>query len=175
MERYIILDIDGVMCSNGFSGKIPFPKKDEAHRELFYPAAVEALKKIINAYPDIKIILLSSWTRHYQTSESFNELLIRRALSPACILVDYNPDIRRGCYLTTTLNGIYHPEYSFDAEGIRTVITEKEFSYCILDNSFSEYNYCQKDNLVEVRTAKCLTDADAEQAIEILKIPAKNW
>jgi len=179
MEKIIFLDIDGVLCHNGFlksDGNMVRETihLDSNHNELFYGEAIKNLKLILEHHPDVKIFLMSSWGVKFDTFQ-FNQLLVERGLPPICIdvmrdKVGYN----RGDKLSKWMKMNYGESYDYTLDKPELINTN--ISYVILDDSYlSDYQYKQKDHIVEVATYKCLTYENALQAIEILNKEAKNW
>jgi hypothetical protein len=95
--------------------------------------------------------------------------LVERDLPPICIdvmrdKVGYN----RGDKLSKWMKVNYSESYDYTLDKPELINTN--ISYVILDDSYlSDYQYKQKDHIVEVATYKCLTYENALQAIEILK------
>ena len=63
--RIIFLDVDGVLNTERYQtwlqGKgVPF--RDDYGKPLFDPAALANLKRILNALPEVRIVLESTWT-----------------------------------------------------------------------------------------------------------------
>ena len=63
--RIIFLDIDGVLNTERYSAWLQdrgMPCRDQYGILMFDPSAVANLKRILNALPDVRIILESTWT-----------------------------------------------------------------------------------------------------------------
>ena len=63
MERYLFLDIDGVLNTMRYSDYLTEHDKDDTDEDgaLFDPEAVANLETIIKNVPDVKIIISSTW------------------------------------------------------------------------------------------------------------------
>ena len=63
--RIIFLDIDGVLNTERYSAWLQdrgLPCRDQYGILMFDPSAVANLKRILNALPDVRIVLESTWT-----------------------------------------------------------------------------------------------------------------
>lgn len=63
--RIIFLDVDGVLNTERYTAWLQdrgMPCRDQYGKLLFDPSAVANLKRILNAVPDVRIVLESTWT-----------------------------------------------------------------------------------------------------------------
>ncbi len=63
MERYLFLDIDGVLNTIRYSNYLIDHDEDDTDEDgaLFDPEAIDNLANVIKAIPDVKILISSSW------------------------------------------------------------------------------------------------------------------
>jgi hypothetical protein len=179
MEKIIFLDIDGVLCHNGYikiNGEMIGKgfHVDSNNNEYFYDKAVDALNLILSAHPESRIFLMSGWGIEY-TSDDFNKILIERNLPPICIdTISGKSGWNRGKILSDWMRKRYDEDYDYSMD--KPELMNTNISYVILDDAYqNQYQYKHKDNIVEVLTYKCLTYENALQAIDILNKPAKYW
>lgn len=80
MERYLFLDIDGVLNTMRYSDYLTEHDKDDTDEDgaLFDPEAVANLETIIKNVPDVKIIISSTW--RFKGGEWMKELWKKRHL-----------------------------------------------------------------------------------------------
>lgn len=178
MEKIIFLDIDGVLCHNGFlkfGGELvkQTVNRDANHNEMFSDYAANNLKRILSHHPDAKIFLMSAWGVRFDANQ-FNQLLVERDLPPICIdTIRHKEGCNRGTILANWMTERYGTIYDYTLD--KPELINSNVSYVILDDSFSQYQYMQKDNIVEVLTYRCLTHDNAMQAVKILNKEAKHW
>lgn len=63
--RIIFLDIDGVLNTERYTAWLQdrgMPCRDDYGKPLFDPSAVANLKRILDALPDVRIVLETTWT-----------------------------------------------------------------------------------------------------------------
>lgn len=80
MERYLFLDIDGVLNTMRYSDYLTEHDKDDTDEDgaLFDPEAVANLETIIKNVPDVKIIISSTW--RFKGGKWMKELWKKRQL-----------------------------------------------------------------------------------------------
>ena len=63
LQRYLFLDIDGVLNTTSYSNYLIDHNEDEVDEDgaIFDPEAVTNLAFIIEEVPDVKIIISSTW------------------------------------------------------------------------------------------------------------------
>ena len=140
-EPILFLDIDGVL--------IAYPE-DEAMSPHFTPRCVAALKKVIKAVPEMKIVFSSTW-RLPEHVARLREQWTAHGLPPELTL-DGTPDTRRDSAVAMrTRRGVEirawleaHPEVKQwvaiddDREGIGSLIEEARCVFTDLRDGFTE-------------------------------------
>lgn len=142
MDKYIFLDIDGVLNSRDWFlsryGKSGIGNID--------PEAVSVLRKIIRR-TDAKIILSSTWRDEYDIAEKFNKFTHGLELSGIlCPFVDKAEALDK-----------WMERYS-----------SKKFRYVIIDDCFG-YNPKYQDRWVEVDYEHGLTDDYVEKVVFMME------
>lgn len=95
LERYLFLDIDGVLNTNRYGNYLIDNDMDEFDEDgdLFDPEAVANLALILESVPDTKIIISSSW--RFKGWDWMNRLWKKRSL-PGTIY-SMIPDLKKQC------------------------------------------------------------------------------
>ncbi len=91
LQRYLFLDIDGVLNTINYSNYLIDNEEDDFDEEgaLFDPYAVANLADIINNVPDVKIIISSSW--RFKGLDWMNMLWDKRNLPGS--IYDFTPGL----------------------------------------------------------------------------------
>ncbi len=79
--EYLFLDFDGVLNTGKYQTELKMAGKATSDQfgPLFDPAAVDAFKILTDRYPQMKIVIISSW-RFLHTPEKLREMWQARAL-----------------------------------------------------------------------------------------------
>lgn len=153
MIRYIFLDIDGVFNSNEFyvrtrtgvaqSNIKPYPWCE------FDENAVNRFNTIIDTFPDINVVISSSWRHDPRLPDTFSKIGIK--------ISDYSITP----YLGSLVRG----------QEIKKWLDKKavgEYKYCVVDDDNDMLDE-QLENFVQTDYMDGLTDSDMNKIIEILK------
>lgn len=153
MNRYIFLDIDGVLNSNEFyvrtrtgvtqSNIKPYPLAE------FDENAVNRFNKIIDTFPDINVVVSSSWRHDPKLPDTFRKIGIK--ISDYSI-TPFIGSMVRGQEIKMWLDK--------NASG--------EYKYCIIDDDNDMLDE-QLPNFVQTDFMDGLTDTDLNKIIDILK------
>ena len=167
MDKYIFLDIDGVIATSDYL--------DEANMWTINPYKLELLKNIINK-TNAKIVLSSSWRKHsvedtikYMLNNSFTlATLIIGVTIRAYHYIDKNERIHlsipRGVEIKQWIDTHIHSDNGKNWTRKKEKI---DFTYIILDDD-SDMLLEQKDNFIQCNSNIGLTEEIVEIAIKKL-------
>ena len=154
--KVIFLDIDGVMNNNPFIVKTQHEEGFQAYMSKFDPGCVKNLNRILDAVPDAKIVVSSSWRLHYKTNSSLRRLLMENGIDA-------------GRFVGVTPKRGVHPE----ARGNEIELWLREHdiveSLVILDDDSDMAHLLPR--LVQTDIESGLTEKDADKAIQMLRGP----
>lgn len=155
--KVLFVDIDGVVnCAEDFGGKSK-PNPTIGGLMGIAGARVKRLKKIVEA-TDAKIVLVSSWKRHYVHYDMFGKYLRNKLRKEGLEIFDTTLDYEsKGSYHRGT--GIFN-----------WLATHKEVEEWIVldDEIFDDYDKTIMRHLVKTNWETGLTDELTEKAIEML-------
>ena len=174
MERYLFLDIDGVINSIRYSDYLIGHNEDEVDDDgaIFDPDAVASLAYIINKVPDVKIIISSTW--RFKGWDWMNRLWEKRqmpgkifSLTPALDLVCFKDLINQRNSQSTFPYGLRGLEIN---EWFRLNVKRGiPYKYVILDDEI-DYLAIHADNAVLCDPHEGITRRKAEMVIQRLLI-----
>ena len=159
MKRFIFLDIDGVLNSYNLAEReyVPGTKIIGVEDRL-----LRNLKMICEAFPDIEIILISTWKLHWSVDKLLEhdhqgDYLDRRFAEYGMCISDKS----KGVASWNRGEGIKIYLSSQNIEGCRWVVID--------DCVFEDYDKEIKKHLVQTDNKTGLSSLNVSQAIEILK------
>ncbi len=170
--KYIFLDFDGVLNTDSYQSGLRTqgkPRWDD-YGQLFDPEAVRNLKRILDAVPEVRIVVESSWKA--QGLDELRLMWLERHLPGE--LYDTTPDIFNEELLTIDLSD---PENIHKAESLGK---SREISawlrkhggqdclYVILDDA-SGFTGELASHHIQIYPATGITQEDAIKAISYLK------
>ena len=151
-QPIVFLDFDGVLNTEQYQASLAVegkPTKD-TWGPLFDPPAVENLRRILDEF-DAQIVISSSW-RYVHSLDSLRSMWVARDL-PGEILdalpCDAN-NISRGEEIECWLERNDHPDY-------------------VIIDDLDDFTPAQHYHYVEINPTVGITEADAQNAIEILR------
>lgn len=164
MKRVLFLDFDGVLNTGKYQNQLKAEGNTRADEfgPLFDPEAVENLKMIIDAVPDVLLVITSSW------KDAFGPSVVRRLWkerglpgkihSMTRVCMDFFPDLESG-----EMPPIKGPEAKqwieeHDMKGCKYVILDD------MDDFLPE----QKKQLVLINPHLGITAEDAKKTIKLL-------
>lgn len=157
MQPILFLDIDGVL--------IAYSKVDYS-RPNFTPKCVEAFKAIVNAVPDVCIVLSSTW-RLPQHINRLHELWVDHGLSES-LIIDATPDSRND----PTISPLHRRGLEIKA-WLDT--NPNTIQWVVLDDDrYSIEPVLGTDRCVYTNSARGLNSDDAQNAIGILNRATKS-
>lgn len=163
MKRFLFLDIDGVIAGDN-EWNIMLPDKSCP----FNRDALDALEHIVKSFPDIQIIISSTWRKGTSVGELQRLFKVRKfkywkKIVDKTVVLSFEP--LEGKYVEwymTVPRGCEIEQY------IRThTDSVDQYKYVILDDG-SDMMYWQREYFVHTRD-HLLTMEDAKKAVEILK------
>lgn len=171
MERYrvIFLDIDGVLNSVQYYGKVYYRNLRMMGRLVcdFDPKAVKRLNYIC-AVTGAHVVLSSTW-RLGKSLDDLRRLFKRVGLD--CLLVGKTERFHSGDFIVPRgceIKDFYNKHYDYPSYYER--VGSKLKGYLILDDD-SDMLYEQRDHFLKTDGRYGLTDDDVPKAIEILMKP----
>ena len=173
LQRYLFLDIDGVLNTIRYSDYLIDHDEDEYDEDgaLFDPEAVANLAYIIEKVPDIKIIISSSW--RFKGWEWMNRLWVKRQL-PGTIF-SFTPVLKVVCFVDKINRIDTTSVYPLGTRGLeinewlRNNASLNPFSYkfVILDDD-KDLLLRQQDNFILTDPYYGITKESVLKALEIL-------
>ena len=157
--KVVFLDIDGVLNANEDFGGRSKPNPTIGGLMGIAVARVKRLKKIVDA-TDAKIVLISSWKKHYVHYDMFGKYLRNKLRKEGLEIFDTTLDYekKKGSYYRGT--GIFN----------WLAVHEEVKEWIVLDDElFDDYDETIKRHLVKTNWETGLTDELTEKAIEMLK------
>lgn len=175
MNRIIFLDFDGVLNTESYQAQLRQEGRTGRDEDgpLFDPAAVGNLKRILDAVPDVRIVIESSWK--VEGLGQLRRMWERRGLPGK--IHDVTPDVMSEELLTLDLSD---PDIMSKLEDLgkgREISqwmeehAEGECQYVILDD-VPEFSGKLAAHHVLVRPDVGITEADVEKVIRLLIDPA---
>lgn len=172
MKKYIFLDFDGVLNTENYQAQLRADGKPgwDDYGMLFDPAAVANLKRILDAVPEVRIVVESSWK--VRGLDELRLMWAERGLPGT--LYDVTPTIFCQELLTADLSD---PDCIRKVEGlakgkeIRAWLRRHavpECRYVILDD-MAEFEEELCDHSVMVNAQVGISNADVQTAIAILR------
>ncbi len=173
LQRFLFLDIDGVLNTIRFSDYLIDHDEDEVDEDgsLFDPKAVANLATIINNVPDMKIIISSSW--RFKGWEWMKHMWEKRQM-PGYIY-DFTPALDVVCF-TDKLNGNNTTSvYPIGTRGLEinewlrnnASMNPLMYKYVIMDDE-KDLLLRQQDNFIHTDPYFGITKDDVVRALEIL-------
>jgi hypothetical protein len=173
LQRYLFLDIDGVLNTIRFSNYLIDHDEDEVDEDgaLFDPEAVNNLACIIEKVPDLKIIISSTW--RLKGWEWMNRLWVKRQLPGA--IYSFTPVLEVVCFVDKIKRKDSTSVYPYGTralevnEWLRLYTGQNPFSYkyVILDD-FNDFLIMQQEHVVITNPNFGITKEDVVKALEIL-------
>lgn len=161
MNRFLFLDIDGVLAGDKDWGKI-LPDGSCS----FNKGAVRALTRVFEEVPDLQLVISSTW-RKGETIESLQNIFRYRGFDYYYRIIDKTPVLQlarsEGDPYVCCPRGV-------EIEAWISAHTKHidQYKYCIVDDG-SDMMYYQKDNFVHIHYTELFNGSYATRAIEILK------
>lgn len=174
MERYLFLDIDGVLNTDSYYKYLI--DHDEYERDdfgtLFDPEAVENLALIINNVPELKLVISSTW--RFKGWDWMNRLWAKRnlpdqifSMTPRLEKVLFNTDMTQQGSYSVFPYGTRGLEIS---EWLRTNASNNPltYKYAIIDDDDKDFLLIQRQHIIKTDPWDGITKEIARSAIEIL-------
>ena len=173
MQRYLFLDIDGVLNTMRYSNYLIDHDEDDTDEDgaLFDPEAVKNLDTIINNIPDVKIIISSTW--RFKGWDWMNRLWEKRQLPGK--IYSFTPGLE-----FTRFVDIIHQKYSesvypYGTRGLEigewlrlnASMTSMQYSYVILDDCDDFPSYYQ-EHVILTDPILGITKETVDQVLEKL-------
>jgi hypothetical protein len=173
VQRYLFLDIDGVLNTIRYSNYLIDNDEDEADEDgaLFDPEAVNNLACIVENIPDLRIIISSTW--RLKGWEWMKRLWVKRQL-PGTIY-SFTPVLEVVCFVDKINRKDTSSVYPYGTralevnEWLRLYTGQNPFSYkyVILDD-FNDFLIMQQEHVIITNPNFGITKEDVVKALEIL-------
>ena len=173
LQRYLFLDIDGVLNTMSYSDYLVAHDKHECDEDgaLFDPEAVANLASIIEGVPDVKIIISSTW--RLKGWEWMNRLWEKRQL-PGTIF-SFTPVLEVVCFVDKIKRNDSRSIYPYGTraleinEWLRLYANNNllSYKYAILDN-YNDFLDMQQKHVVITDPNYGITKEAVVQVLEIL-------
>ena len=173
LQRYLFLDIDGVLNTMSYSNYLIDHDEDDVDEDgaLFDPKAVTNLANIINKIPDVKIIISSTW--RLKGWEWMNRLWEKRQLPGS--IDSFTPVLEVVCFVDKINRKDTSSVYPYGTralevnEWLRLYTGQNPFSYkyVILDD-FNDFLIMQQEHVIITNPNFGITKEDVVKALEIL-------
>lgn len=173
LQRYLFLDIDGVLNTTRYSDYQIDYNEDEVDEDgaLFDPEAVNNLAGIVDNIPDLKIIISSTW--RVKGWEWMNRLWKKRELPGA--IYSFTPVLEAVCFVDKISQKDSSSVYPYGTralevnEWLRLYAGQNQLSYkyVILDD-FNDFLIMQQEHVIITDPYFGITNEDTIKALEIL-------
>ena len=173
LQRYLFLDIDGVLNTIRYSNYLIDNDEDEADEDgaLFDPEAVNNLASIVENIPDLRIIISSTW--RLKGWEWMNRLWVKRQLPGA--IYSFTPVLEVVCFVDKINRKDTSSVYPYGTralevnEWLRLYEGQNSLShkYVILDD-FNDFLIMQQEHVIITNPNMGITKEDVVKALEIL-------
>ena len=173
LQRYLFLDIDGVLNTIRFSNYLIDHDEDEVDEDgaLFDPEAVNNLACIIEKVPDLKIIISSTW--RLKGWEWMNRLWVKRQLPGA--IYGFTPVLEAVCFVDKINRKDSTSVYPYGTralevnEWLRLYAGQNSLSYkyVILDD-FNDFLVLQQEHVIITDPNLGITKEDVVKTLELL-------
>lgn len=173
LQRYLFLDIDGVLNTIRYSNYLIDHDEDEVDEDgaLFDPEAVNNLAYIIENVPDVKIIISSTW--RLKGWEWMNRLWVKRQLPGA--IYSFTPVLEVVCFVDKINRKDTSSVYPYGTralevnEWLRLYAGQNSLSYkyVILDD-FNDFLVMQQEHVIITDSNLGITKEDVVVASEKL-------
>ena len=173
LQRYLFLDIDGVLNTIRYSNYLIDNDEDEVDEDgaLFDPEAVNNLACIIEKVPNLKIIISSTW--RLKGWEWMNRLWVKRKL-PGTIF-SFTPILEVVCFVDNINRKDTTSVYPIGTRGLEinewlrnnASLNPYSYKYVILDDD-KDLLLRQQDNFILTDPFYGITKETVVKALEIL-------
>ena len=173
LQRYLFLDIDGVLNTIRYSNYLIDHDEDEVDEDgaLFDPEAVNNLACIIEKVPDVKIIITSTW--RLNGWEWMNRLWEKRQL-PGSIF-SFTPVLEVVCFVDKIKNKDTSLVYPYGTRALEVnewfrLYASQNFltcKYVILDD-VNDFLVMQQEHVIITDPNLGITKEDVAKALEML-------
>ena len=173
LQRYLFLDIDGVLNTIRFSNYLIDHDEDEVDEDgaLFDPEAVNNLACIIEQVPDLKIIISSTW--RLKGWEWMNRLWVKRQLPGA--IYSFTPVLEVVCFVDKINRKDSTSVYPYGTralevnEWLRLYAGQNSLSYkyVILDD-FNDFLVLQQEHVIITDPNLGITIENVVKTLELL-------
>lgn len=174
LERFIFLDIDGVLNTIRYSNYLIDNDCDDTDEDghLFDPEAVDNLALILNSVPDVKLVISSSW--RFKGWKWMNNLWAKRKL-PSTIF-SMTPGLEKVLFYTDISQQGSYSVFPYGTRGleisewlrINASNNPLLYKYVIIDDDNSDFLLIQKDHLIQTDPRYGITKEIAVRIIELL-------
>lgn len=175
LQRYLFLDIDGVLNTVHYSDYLIDHNEDECDEDgaIFDPEAIDNLATIIRHVPDLKIIITSTW--RFKGLDWMNRLWEKRKM-PGRIF-SFTPALDIVCFKDLINQKNSNSTFPYGTRGLeinewlrQNVKRGTPYKYIILDDEI-DYLAIQEDSVVLTDPYQGLSKSKAEEVIQKLSIP----
>ena len=173
LQRYLFLDIDGVLNTMSYSNYLIDHDEDDVDEDgaLFDPKAVTNLANIINKIPDVKIIISSTW--RLKGWEWMNRLWEKRQLPGS--IYSFTPVLEVVCFVDKINRKDSTSVYPYGTralevnEWLRLYASQNSltYKYVILDD-VNDFLVMQQGNAIITDPDFGITKENVVKALEIL-------
>lgn len=173
LQRYLFLDIDGVLNTMSYSNYLIDHDEDDVDEDgaLFDPKAVTNLANIINKIPDVKIIISSTW--RLRGWEWMNRLWVKRQLPET--IYSFTPVLEVVCFVDIINRKDTTSVYPIGTRGLEinewlrnnASLNPFSYKYVILDDD-KDLLLRQQANFIHTDPYYGITKDDVLMALKIL-------
>ena len=174
LERFIFLDIDGVLNTIRYSNYLIDQDCDDTDEDghLFDPEAVDNLALILDSVPDVKLVISSSW--RFKGWKWMNNLWAKRNL-PGTIY-SMIPGLEKVLFYTDISQQGSYSVFPYGTRGleisewlrINASNNPLLYKYVIIDDDNSDFLLIQKNHLIQTDPRYGITKEIALRIIELL-------
>lgn len=173
IQRYLFLDIDGVLNTTSYGDYLIDHNEDEVDEDgaIFDPEAVTNLTNIIERVPDVKIIISSTW--RLKGWEWMNSLWVKRELPGS--IYSFTPVLDVVCFIDKTKQRDTTSVYPYGTraleinEWLRLYARRNPLSYkYVIMDDFNDFLAMHQEHIIITDPHYGITKEDVIGTLEIL-------
>ena len=173
IQRYLFLDIDGVLNTTSYSNYLIDHNEDEVDEDgaIFDPEAVANLAFIIEKVPDVKIIISSTW--RLKGWEWMNSLWVKRKLPGS--IYSFTPVLDVVCFIDKMKRRDTTSVYPYGTraleinEWLRLYASRNPLSYkYVIMDDFNDFLAMHQENVIITDPHYGIAKEDVICALDIL-------
>ena len=173
LQRYLFLDIDGVLNTNRYSNYLIDHDEDDWDEDgaRFDPEAIANLARIVEEEPEVKIIISSTW--RFKGWEWMNRLWEKRKLPGK--IYSFTPGLEFVRFTDIINQKVSESVYPYGTRGLEVSEWLRQnagrssllYKYAVLDDD-DDFQTIHQEHLVLTDPKYGITKEDVVKALEIL-------